>query len=193
MCICTCVCRIASCGVLFIKQIFNGPSCVGAILGTLSVNKAVSAHMKLPFCVEAAGTCADLERKPAPVSRLGWGQGGGRPVRAPQGRVQDAALYGGWKNRQCPGPHRRQRKRGARPSRTERGSQGLRFAQDCPDFCTGNPQILRKLSPKQTWTAGHPTWDSHEGTLLIQGPEIFGRPQKYFHSFKNQEEINEHF
>lgn len=88
------VCRIVS-GVLFIKQIFNGPSCVpGAILGTVSVNKAVSAHMKPPFCVQAAGTRADLERKPAPVSRLGWGQAGAGPVRNPS-RVEykDAALW----------------------------------------------------------------------------------------------------
>lgn len=136
------MCVVLLLGVLFIKQIFNGPSCVpGAILGTVSVNKAVSAHMKLPFCVQAAGTCADLERKPAPVSRLGWGQGRGRACPEPlQGRVQGCSSVEDGRTGSVLGPTGDREREGARPSRTERGSQGLGFAQDCPDFCTGSPR-----------------------------------------------------
>ena len=109
------VCVVLLLGILFIKQIFNGPSCApGAVLGTVSVNKAVSALMKLPFCVQAAGKCADLERKPAHLcpGQAGGGAGAG-PVRNPS-RVEckDAALRR-MEDQAVSWAHRRQRKRGS--------------------------------------------------------------------------------
>lgn len=89
------MCIILLLGVLFIKQIFNGPSGVpGAVLGTVSVNKAVSALTKLPFCVQAAGTCADLERKPTHLcpGQAGGGAGAGTVRNTSRVENKDAIL-----------------------------------------------------------------------------------------------------
>lgn len=157
------MCIILLLGVLFIKQIFNGPCGVpDAVLGTVSVNKAVSALTELPFCVQAAGTCADLERKP---THLCPGQAGGRGRRRDcpeplQGGVQGRSFTEDRRTSSVLGPTGDREREGGRPSRTERGSQGLGFAQDCPDF------TLKVLHPEKTQSQAN--WDSWSPYLGLE-------------------------
>ena len=165
------VCVVLLLGVLFIKQIFNGPSCApGAVLGTVSVNKAVSALTKLLFCIQAAGKCADLEQKPATLcpGQAGVGQGQGLSG-APPGWSARMQLYGGRKNKQCPGPTGDRGREGARPSRTERGSQGLGFAQDSPDFALEVPHP-EKTQSQANWDS----WSPYLGLELKTPPAYPG-------------------
>ena len=82
------------------------------------------------------------------------------------------------------GPTGDREREGARPSRTERGSQGRGFAQDCPDFALEVPDP-EKTQSQANWDS----WSPYLGLALKAPPclsrdlKYLRRPQKYFHSF----------
>lgn len=85
------------CFIQFIKQTFNGPSCVpGPVPGTASVNKSFSALGKLLFYAQAAGMCADLEMQPEHLcpghSQAGGGVGGATVKKTSRVEYKDAVL-----------------------------------------------------------------------------------------------------
>lgn len=90
----------------------------GGVLGTASVNKAVSALGKFMFCDQAARLCADLERQPEHLcpghNQAAGGVQGGILRKFSRLEYEDAALRG-QKSKQCPAEDRkREREEGVR-------------------------------------------------------------------------------